>query len=448
MRSVVIAVVLGIIAGVIYGVSPVTHSPDSRWVLPTAYSLVTEGDLGLNEYRPVIKKIGTYGLRRKNREFVNFFPVGPALVAAPFVAVIARYPAIASRVLDVPLDGTGENLLRHRRVVEHFIAAVVGALTVVLCFLTLAPLTTPGIAGLLTLGVAFGSSLWSVGTRGLWQHAPAMLCLFGALAIIARIDKLPRDRRRWIWGGILGLALAASYLMRPTASLAIIALGLFLLVRARWILLPTVSGALVVAVPFVASNLGRYGHLLSPYYRGAELALTPTVFEAMAANLVSPSRGLLVLSSWVCVALFSLSRPRQPLALALWGWCCLHLVVISTFDRWWGGHSFGPRFMGDIVPALAVLGALGLSGSERRSRVVHLILRALVGLSVLAHAPGALSYTTVLWNRYPRDIDGDPRRIWSVRWMQSGAPLYLRVVRPANVSPSVIESSREEEGSD
>ncbi len=413
-------------------------------MLPTAFSLVTEGDLGLNEYRPLIKKIGTYGLRRKNREFVNFFPVGPALVAAPFVAGIERYPDVASRILDIPLDGSGENLLRHRRVVEHFIAAVVGALTVTLCFLTLSSLTTPGIAGLLTLGVALGSSLWSVGTRGLWQHAPAMLCLFGALAIIVRLDELPRDWRRWIWGGMLGVALAASYLMRPTASIGIVALGLFLLARARWILLPTIVGGLALAIPFVASNLARYGHLLSPYYRGAELAITPTVFEAMVANLVSPSRGLLVLSSWVCVALLSLQRPRTPLAIALWCWCCLHLFVISTFDRWWGGHSFGPRFMSDIVPALAVLGAIGLRGCYQRPRLSHLILTALVALSILAHAPGALSYTTVMWNKYPRDIDGEPRRIWSIRRMQSAAPLYLEVGRSAKAAPGVTDRNSDE----
>lgn len=429
IRTILFAAILGLVAGVSYWVSPVTHSPDSRWVLPTAHSIVTEGDIGLNEYRSLIKRLGTYGLRKKNREYVNFFPVGPALVAAPFVAAIQRYPLTASRLLNRPLDGTGENLLRHRRVVEHLIASIIGAFTVALCFLTLTPLVSSGVAVLLTGAVAWGSSLWSVATRGLWQHGPAMLCLFGALAVIVRLGRV-EPQRRWGWGIVLGVALASAYLMRPTTSIAIVALGGFVLIRHRHFVPSTIIGGLLVAVPFVAQNIARYDHILPPYYRGAELAFTAVASEAFMANLLSPSRGLLVLSSWVLVALISGRVHRHPLSGALWVWCVLHLLVVSMFDRWWGGHSFGPRFMSELVPPLAVLAALGFEAARRSGSLIRFIVPALIALSIAFHAPGALSYTTVIWNRYPRNIDIEPRRIWSVLRMQSAAPLYLRLERP------------------
>ena len=102
--------------------------------------------------------------------------------------------------------------------------------------------------------------------------------------------------------------------------------------------------------------------------------------------------------------------------------------------------------MSDLIPVFVVLVALGLDHVRHSSPIARCALPILVALSVLFHAPGALSFTTVVWNTYPRNIDEDPSRIWSVARMQSAAPLYLRVDRPrkeGGVDRASIESERE-----
>lgn len=430
MKNYLTTLALTLIAGLTFWFSPVAHSPDSRWVLPTAVSLLTEGDIGLNEYRAVIKARGTYGLRRKKGEYVNFFPVGPALIATPFVWGIRRYPEQAEALFGVRIDGSGESLLQHRRVVEQKIAAVIGAATVGLTFLMLLPIVSLWPAIVVTVCVGWGSSVWSVGTRGLWQHGPALLFLTAALCLCVRLPHLgERARGRWGWGMLLGALLAGAYLMRPTSAVAIIALGAYLgWVDRRW-LGPVFFGALPFAAAFVGQSISWYDHILPPYYRGDGLQLSWTTLEALMANLVSPSRGVFVMSAWSLASLWTLRRGASALVVCLWGWCGLHLLAVSCFDRWWAGHSYGPRFMSEIVPPLAVLAALAWR-DRLRSWPVRGGFLLLVGLAIGAHAPGALSYATVVWNRYPRNIDDYPQRIWSLTRPQSLAPWYLTTPTP------------------
>ena len=425
------AVILSMIAGFTYWKSPLDHSPDSRWVLPTAHSILSEGNIGLNEYLPTIRKIGTYALLRKRKEFVNYFPVGPALMAVPLVWIIDHFPERMSYFLGVPVDGSGEMLLRHRRVIEHFIASVIAACVVGVCFLTLTPFISIKWSLALTVAVGWGSSLWSVASRGLWQHGPAMLCLFGALAFLVRLEcSDSENHHQRSWGLAIGVILGAAYLMRPTAIIGLAAILVVLFLNHRIAFLYAILGGSVIAAFFFWSNLERYGHILPPYYQSGKLRFSSTTPEALCANLFSPSRGLLILSSWTLIGFLAPPRKDSPLRCCLWGWFGLHLLIVSMFDHWWAGHSFGPRFMSEAVPPLIVLSAISIAQHAPARLHLSVVVSLLIGTSILAHAPGALSRATMLWLIYPRNIDEDPSRIWSVRRMQSAAPLYLRVGGP------------------
>ena len=80
---------------------------------------------------------------------------------------------------------------------------------------------------------------------------------------------------------------------------------------------------------------------------------------------------------------------------------------------WWAGHSFGPRFVTDMVPFLVYfipLNFLGLShvNSILRKSVfsVALALFALVNLFTPEEQPAA----TWLWNIAPNNINSEPER--------------------------------------
>ncbi|MEZ4643891.1 MAG: hypothetical protein R3E31_14360 [Chloroflexota bacterium] len=69
----------------------------------------------------------------------------------------------------------------------------------------------------------------------------------------------------------------------------------------------------------------------------------------------SPGRGLStftptllwVLAGAVWQAVICASRP---LALLLLAWMSLHALMITRFWNWWGGFSFGPRLLTELLP--------------------------------------------------------------------------------------------------
>jgi hypothetical protein len=212
--------------------------------------------------------------------------------------------------------------------------------------------------------------------------------------------------------------------MRPTGALAILCLGTFILVYRRFLLPPVVIGGGLALIPFFTTTWLRYEQILPPYYRTTTLAFTTHTFEVIAANLLSPSRGVWVMSAWTVLALLVVRRRPEPLVVTLSVWSLLHLVLVSLFDRWWAGHSYGPRFMSEAVAPLALLAALGLTTIT--SRAQQLGAGFLVALSIALHAPGALSSSTVRWNLRPRNVDESPERIWSIRDPQWLAPWRKR----------------------
>src|SRR5262249_17706220 len=150
------------------------------------------------------------------------------------------------------------------------------------------------------------------------------------------------------------------------------------------------------------------------YYRASRLYFG-VFWTALAANLISPGRGLLV---YVPVLLFvgyllvcyrrELVFPRI-VVMAL-GVIIFHLAVMSSFGHWWGGYSFGPRFSTGLVPWFVVLAILGVQarcvwlrkhatkddGLSRKLEPFWGALLLLIGVTI--NGLGAADRRTQVWN--------------------------------------------------
>jgi hypothetical protein len=98
-------------------------------------------------------------------------------------------------------------------------------------------------------------------------------------------------------------------------------------------------------------------------------------------------------------------------------------VAISSFNHWWGGHSFGPRFSTGLVPWFFLLAVLGLRAmldwrEEHRTTLRAQLAcgAALLLVSMFINTRGATSHATWLWNMRPAEIDQHPERLWD--WTQ------------------------------
>ncbi|HYT74315.1 MAG TPA: hypothetical protein VEL79_06175, partial [Vicinamibacterales bacterium] len=140
-----------------------------------------------------------------------------------------------------------------------------------------------------------------------------------------------------------------------------------------------------------------------------------------AGLLVSPNRGLLVFSPVVLVALGGLRAAfaegrRGPLA-----WCALaaaaQFAAYGVYSVWWAGHTYGPRYLLDVLPLLVPLAAASLARVRARSLVGFASAVALVW-SIGVSATGAFCYPNDQWNADPTDVDRDHARLWSWSDMQ------------------------------
>jgi hypothetical protein len=197
--------------------------------------------------------------------------------------------------------------------------------------------------------------------------------------------------------------------------------------------------ALFVAV-LCAANLRWFGHPLGAlplvqdlnsrvHATGASFRLT---FEGFVGLLVSPSRGLLIYSPVVLVAAAGVRRSfgegwRSPLP-----WFCLALAaqyaLYGSYAVWWGGHTYGPRYLLDVLPVAVPLAVLAMA-RPRWGRTATVAMAAALAWSIVVAATGAFCYPNDLWNIDPTDVDRNHARLWSVSdsqilrcWQRGASP--------------------------
>ncbi len=222
------------------------------------------------------------------------------------------------------------------------------------------------------------------------------------------------------------LPLAMGFVTRPTNAVPIALLSLFVLAAHRRYFVRYVLWSLAVAVPFFALNLRVFGEVLPGYYAASRLGFHPAIATALAGNMVSPARGLFFTTPVLAFAVWGFflraRRPEGPPRSLDWilaACIALHWVVISMYVHWWGGWSYGPRLMTDILPfcsyflapALAALPAL----TGRVRRAVLPLFAATLALSFFVHARGALSPAVHEWSAKPLNVDEHPERLWDLR---------------------------------
>jgi hypothetical protein len=177
----------------------------------------------------------------------------------------------------------------------------------------------------------------------------------------------------------------------------------------------------------VVLDLALYGRFLQPYFRASRVGLSATTVEALAGNLFSPSRGLIVFVpvSLVCAYGFVLKRRAgklRSLDVAIAGSAVGYWLLVSLFPTWYAGWSYGPRFLTDIAPMLVWFLPPVLESVVNRRRVaLGAVIAVAFVVSVAIQARGSIDQSTADWNWTPHSIDIDHSRLWDF-----GDPQFLR----------------------
>jgi hypothetical protein len=190
-----------------HAVSPVHLVGDSTWTLPTAASLINEGNTDLDEYGDLIAIKDAYTLQQINGHYYNFFPIGTSIVALPFVLAfdtlvdLALYlhPPLEERIRKLVINyiranpTSSDRQLQQRKIdfyrqapinsvylmqkLEVVIASCVVGFFAVALYLLARQALTPTAAMALSLLVCYATPVYSTASRGMWQHGPSIVAL-------------------------------------------------------------------------------------------------------------------------------------------------------------------------------------------------------------------------------------------------------------------------------
>ena len=386
-------------------------SYDTRPTALAARELLLRGTLALNH---VVGATPEYGRRwgvilaKDGRYRSVYSPVAPVIAAA------LTWPFWKAGAIDIraPLAPA---------LMAKAAASTLVALAVTVCYLTARRVLPRRRALLVAIGLGLGTGLWSSASQTLWQSESAILGLSVALYLFASPSP-----PRWMGTVLAALALALAAAARPQLAPAagVLMAGMWRRWGGRRVAVAGVVVALTVA-PLLYLNWRWFGHPLGPlplleqvnsdiHGTGTTFAIRP---EPWLGLLVSPSRGLLVFSPVVLLAIAAGRQVWAQRGETLLPACALAIAaqyaLYASYSVWWGGHTFGPRYLLDVLPLATPLAAAVLRTTRARSLSAIAASLALVW-SVCVAATGAFCYPHDAWNSEPRDIDRDHRRLWSV----------------------------------
>src|SRR5687767_4051236 len=236
-----------------------------------AYFFRACGFLTANGQAKAVRSIGGPPAPGPSDRVCSIFPPGVGLMAFPVLAPFALVGA-----------GTGAPFEPAVVVLAgHLAAAIIEALATLVLWSVLTRFVPARWALMLILLYFLGTSVRTVASQALWQHAGVHLAIAASLWFVIR-ESETAPRRDFL----AGLSLGLGGVVRQTTAL--VALGLSPL-RDGWRRAATLlAGVAVGILPLLAYNAIAYGNPLEQGY-GAKPFDAP-VLQGLAGLLISPSR--------------------------------------------------------------------------------------------------------------------------------------------------------------
>lgn len=322
-----------------YGQLHRTQSGDVYGTVYTAVALVQKHTIWLDSYLPYIQQRSG-----EHPYMLTTSSSGHVVTGTPTASSVLAVPAVAAFALAGVDAGDFGAWLE----AGMLTAALAGAATVALLFVLLTRLTTRPRALLISATYAWGTIAWGVNGQALWQHGGVALAL--TVALLALVD------RKLALAGVALTAMAAFRLTTPFIALCLLPLvgrrprdwGRFLL------------GAVPLPLVLAAYNIAAFGSPLKQGYGTGHLMsslhVSRRILDGAPVLLLGPGRGLFVYSPVLLFAVVGAIRGRR---VGLYRACTaaivLYLLVTANLEIWWGGETFGPRRLGDVLPLFAVL---------------------------------------------------------------------------------------------
>lgn len=428
-----------VVAALVFLVSPVHQVNDSHYSMLLSESLLKHRSFALDRYFTSQETMAEYPGYDAARGFPLHielarghlyyqFPPGSSVLSMPYVGLMGLFGVSPVRA-DASYDVPGEVRL------ERGLATVLMALVAWLFFVVASRFLPVSWSAMLALAGVLATPIWSTASRAMWAHTWSVLLTSIVILLLVRLEG-----RQRVSPYLLATLASWMVFVRPANVVIVLAVTIYvILVAPRLVPVYALSGALWAAL-FVAYSWTHFGTVLPVYLRAhvGGLYFGTRFWRGLAGVLFSPSRGLfifvpsVIFVGYLLVA-FRRTLPCRRLVVLSTASIVVTVVLYATYVEWWGGHSFGARYMTDLTPWIVLLAILALAamravpGPEARRRLGgHLIVGLIFTLlGVAINATGAWSRVATEWNAKPEDVNVAPERLWDWR-----RPQFLAAVLP------------------
>lgn len=352
---------------------------------------------------------GQYFFQETKYGYLPSYPVATGILLTPFYVLPVSIYNQPNRTL--------ADWFQFAKLAQKVSASIMTALSLSLFYLLAVQLNASRpLAFVLTIAYGFATEAWTISSQALWQHGPGSL--FMILAALLAIKQLKKPS---MFKGIsFGLACGFAVAIRPTNLLFVLPIYIWMIAKRPRFTLSYTWPLGLIGIGLASYNLIALGNI-----RGAELMLTPFTtpfWEGFWGLLISPGRGLFIyfpLAIFGLLGFYKSFREKQ-IYLSFYGvlfvFVILQIALYSKYLYWWGGNSFGPRYLTEIQPMLLLLSIPLLSNTSRESlyrKGFYLLLICSFFIQLIGVLEGI---NKLNWNHFPEHINVSQNRLWNWKY--------------------------------
>lgn len=313
-------------------------------------------------------------------DYKSVYPILTGLLATPFYLV----PILINKI---PNIDTHLNILKVI-MLGRISASLIASVSVLLFYLILEKLNQKGKISwklVLTAFYAFGTSTWSISSRGLWLHTTSQLII--SLIILVFLAGLKKDKYiKWA-GLLLGLAVLA----RPTNIVIAFVMSAYVFFYQREHFIKFVLLALPTIFLWFLFNYVLYGSFFVEGYAAKnDHNWTTSLTTSVPGLLFSPARSFLFISPPLILSYYGImhtvnKKRKKDIDILM---SFLGIVFILSFlliSKWWawqGANAFGYRMLTEYLP---IVGAFTYLVSIKFSKPFKVLLIVFMFYSFYIH---------------------------------------------------------------
>jgi hypothetical protein len=382
------------------------------------FSILRYGEVTVAPFRQYLYVGGRpqWYLRERRGTLISMYPIGGSIAALPFYLPSYAYLTLRGAT-------SASELFHASEKAEKLASAAMIALAVGAFYLTVRRRLTSRQSFWAAIAFGLGSLMWGNASEMLWQQSIVAALLTFALWFLTW-PELPA----WA-AGAAGAMLGLSVATRPSAIIFFGAgvLSAFVLGRAFRRGMRNALLFIAAGIPFILFNC-----LVNYYYYGSPTGLYDFLLpgliqdiihlrrlDGIAGMLVSPNRGLFIYTPIALLGIWGILRqikpaaeqgPRDPI-LVLFGLTAIgHLIIFGSYETWYAGFTYGPRYTVEITPILALAAADAWLRVPRWARVLTI---AVLPWCIFVEFVGAFCYPAGHW--VSRVGEAWPKEVWNWR---------------------------------